>query len=207
MSSDLTSLARKHRNRFTECDPRDGFAWHPSIPPWYRVSIDGYLEDWYEITGNKHFRDVPNGEPELVFPRKTEHVRYPRLTLKWRGHRKSKGRDTFDQYVHKLLALCFIPNPNCYKIVRHLDDDPCNFRIDNLMWGNYRHNSSDYIANNPDKIPNASKLTPEKVRMIRILAEETAQTNINYADIARVFGITPRHLSNIVTRRCWQHVK
>lgn len=42
--------------------------------------------------------------------------------------------------VHIALAVCFIPNPNNYPIVLHLDDDRTNFDLSNLRWGTQKQN-------------------------------------------------------------------
>lgn len=36
--------------------------------------------------------------------------------------------------VHQLVASAFIPNPNGYREVNHIDGDPSNNRVDNLEW-------------------------------------------------------------------------
>lgn len=42
--------------------------------------------------------------------------------------------------VHRLVAIAFIPNPNNYPVVMHLDNDPSNNRVENLKWGTYKDN-------------------------------------------------------------------
>ena len=37
--------------------------------------------------------------------------------------------------VHRLVAIAFIPNPNNYPVVMHLDNNPHNNSADNLQWG------------------------------------------------------------------------
>lgn len=38
------------------------------------------------------------------------------------------------QYIHRLLAECFIPNPENKLEVNHLDGNPRNYSLDNLEW-------------------------------------------------------------------------
>lgn len=37
--------------------------------------------------------------------------------------------------IHKLVALAFIPNPNNYKTIRHVDWNKMNNNAENLEWG------------------------------------------------------------------------
>lgn len=37
-------------------------------------------------------------------------------------------------YIHRAVAICFIPNPNNYPEVNHIDCDRTNNRVDNLEW-------------------------------------------------------------------------
>lgn len=45
--------------------------------------------------------------------------------------------------VHRLVAQHFIPNPNGYKYVLHLDDNPNNPIATNLKWGTNSENIKD----------------------------------------------------------------
>lgn len=44
------------------------------------------------------------------------------------NHKQSTSR------VHRLVAIAFIPNPNNYSQVHHIDEDKTNNSVDNLMW-------------------------------------------------------------------------
>lgn len=47
------------------------------------------------------------------------------------------------QYVHRLVAHAYIPNPNNYPCVCHADDDKTNNAVDNLWWGTRADNNRD----------------------------------------------------------------
>lgn len=51
------------------------------------------------------------------------------------------------EYIHRLMAKAFIPNPHNYPIVRHLNDDPNYNEIPNLKWGTQRQNMMDALRN------------------------------------------------------------
>ena len=56
-------------------------------------------------------------------------------------------------YTHRLVAEAFIPNPDEYPIVRHLDGDPSNNHISNLAWGTQKDNFMDSVRHGTAYIP------------------------------------------------------
>ena len=47
--------------------------------------------------------------------------------------------------IHTLLAIKYIPNPNNYPIINHIDGNKLNNSIDNLEWCSYSHNTKEII--------------------------------------------------------------
>lgn len=93
---------------------------------------------------------------------------YKRVLLSKNG--KAKGYS-----VHRLVAQNFIPNPNNYPCVNHLDCDKTNNRVDNLQWCTYKqnnnhknHNLKRYITNSINII---KKDYPNKVDLLNKLKE------------------------------------
>src|SRR5215203_549588 len=49
--------------------------------------------------------------------------------------------------LHRLLAIAFIPNPRNYPLVRHLNDNKLDNRLENLEWGGPADNWADHLLN------------------------------------------------------------
>ena len=45
--------------------------------------------------------------------------------------------------VHRIVAEAFIPNPNNYPIINHIDGNKLNNNVDNLEWCSYSHNEKE----------------------------------------------------------------
>lgn len=45
--------------------------------------------------------------------------------------------------LHQLVALAYLPNPETFPLVKHLDDNPSNNKVENLEWGNHSTNGLD----------------------------------------------------------------
>lgn len=55
-----------------------------------------------------------------------------------RVHPRALGKHNF--FVHRMVAECFIPNPDNKPLVRHLDNNPLNNDVNNLAWGTQSEN-------------------------------------------------------------------
>ena len=64
----------------------------------------------------------------------------------------SENGKTNSARVHRLVAETFIPNPNNYRDVNHIDGNKLNNNIDNLEWvshsNNIRHSYKNGLQNN-----------------------------------------------------------
>ena len=97
--------------------------------------------------------------------------------------------------VHQLVALAFLgPRPEGLD-VRHLDGDPRNNRADNLAYGTRTENILDVY-----RIGRAwRKLTVEQVHDIRA----RLQSGEKGRDLAKAYGVSETHISDIKTGRCY----
>lgn len=61
-----------------------------------------------------------------------------------------KDMKLYTKSVHRVIAELFIPNPNGYKMVSHIDGNKLNNRVDNLKW--VSHNDKAYVFNTAKKV-------------------------------------------------------
>ena len=52
-----------------------------------------------------------------------------------------RGKVKGSKFVHRLVALMFVPNPNNYETVNHIDSNKKNNKADNLEWMTHQQNN------------------------------------------------------------------
>ena len=108
--------------------------------------------------------------------------------------------------VHRLVAECFIPNPNpvFYTEINHKDCNRANNNVENLEWCTHSENIK-YAAElkhyntRGSKNPNA-KLTEEQVNEIRRLRNTTKLTLQN---LVNMFNVSNGMIQKIVYNKNW----
>ena len=81
---------------------------------------------------------------------------YPSVSL-W------KDRKLYNKTLHRLLAKAFIPNPNNYPVVNHIDGNKLNNSLDNLEWCTHQHNTNEAYRLG---LNNISKKQIEQIRKL-----------------------------------------
>ena len=106
----------------------------PNYEGLYEVSDKGQVRSKEgKVTYTKHhgFREWKS----RILKEKNVKGREARVDLWKNGKPKS-------YLVHQLVGIAFLPNPNKYKCINHLDGNPRNNHLDNLEWCDH------YINNN-----------------------------------------------------------
>jgi hypothetical protein len=96
------------------------------------------MEEWKDIAGYELYYQISNiGQVKRKDTGKIlkNNIRngYEYVTLCVNGQRKKF-------YVHRLVAIAFIPNPKSYEQVNHKDGNKSNNKVDNLEWCTQKEN-------------------------------------------------------------------
>ena len=114
---------------------------------------------------------------------------------------------------HRFVAYFFLGDEVFkHAVVRHLNDDPSDNRIENLKPGSFKENRNDIpkeklsaIAKEkaPKLVERSRKLTDLQVLEMRRLRQATG---IAYNKIADLFSVTTMTAYRAVNKQCWSNV-
>lgn len=108
--------------------------------------------------------------------------------------------------VHRLILETFIGSCPSGMECRHLDGNPKNNKLSNLIWGTPKENQSDRILHGTDNRGSkqgSSKMKDKQIKEIRKLAKEGKFTQ---QQIANMFNICQPMVSMIKNKKRWQYL-
>lgn len=110
-----------------------------------------------------------------------------------------KTHNTRIKSIHRAVAEAFIPNPNGYVLVNHLDRNKQNDFVFNLEWASNSMNSEHaYLQNlNVRSEYNASQIHA---------VCELLVAKVPHVDIANMTGVDRKTVSDIYRGRRWEHI-
>lgn len=110
------------------------------------------------------------------------------------------------EYLHRMIAECYIPNPNSYLVINHIDNNRSNNRVENLEWCTQKMNN-DHMVNQDRNIKGSrnpqSKVTENDVIEIRHLY---ANKEMTQTMLAKKYNVCQSLISLIVTNKNWRHI-
>jgi hypothetical protein len=116
--------------------------------------------------------------------------------------------------IHRLVAECFISNPNNLPQVNHLDGNKLNNHVSNLEWctpkDNLKHARENGLNTSNNLSPNGrgekntrSKLTEKQVLEIKVLLEHGILMD---KQIAKIYNVGAPRISKIKNGMNWKHL-
>ena len=116
------------------------------------------------------------------------------------------GGRTTTQWVHRMIAEAFVPNPNNLPFVNHKDGDKLNNLPNNLEWvtnlENVTHAWDTGLCTHKGISSPMSKLTEDQVMDIRLRAKAE-----RHCDLAKEFGVCKATMSQIINRKTYKDVQ
>lgn len=143
--------------------------------------IQGY-EGYYQVSNEGRVRSLErtlirkNGSHYTVkgkimgaFDNGTNHL----VLMLWKN-------GEYEHYlVHVLVATAFIPNPNGYTVVHHIDHNPFNNRVENLEWiAKEEHDVLHGNIDAPKRVDRIDKITGEVMNQFQSAIEASRELNI-----------------------------
>jgi len=119
-------------------------------------------------TGPRHYKE------RLLIPEVTRDG-HLRVTLVEAG---KKNR----QFVHRLVAEAFLPNPNNLPVINHKDENPSNNTVENLEWCTVAYNNA--YNNRHERIGDAEGHNIK----VYSLTGELLETYPSYTKAAQAYG-------------------
>lgn len=115
--------------------------------------------------------------------------------------------DNKQKLVHRIVAECFIPNPENKPCVNHKDGNKLNNDISNLEWCTHSENIKHAYENGLEKKclgekHHAHKLTKENVMFIR---EHYKPRDKQYSAVklGEMFGVTEYTIKDVIRGKSW----
>ena len=156
--------------------------------PGYQVSDKGRVRSYIN---NRH--DI--GDKSHILKPVSNELGYESVQLGRRNRRS----------IHRLVAKAFIPNPNNYPLVRHMDDNPRNNKINNLRWGTQTDNMQDCVKHGRLARDTRAAIRSRKKEIIAISIHDGK--SIRFSSIheaARELNVWPQHICNVLFGRISQ---
>lgn len=110
-----------------------------------------------------------------------------------KGHLRvglSKNGKVIDYSVHRLVAMHFIPNPECKTDVHHIDHNKLNNNVDNLVWVTCKEHKELH----PEIFNKLSKVCSKKITQYD-LDGNYIRTWSSLSEIQRELGYAPSNIS------------
>lgn len=110
--------------------------------------------------------------------------------------------------THRMIAECFIPNPDNKPEINHDDGNGLNNNISNLIWATTNENMEHSIKNNlhsRGETHGKRKLNNSIVKQIQKEYQFKSKDN-NTNSLAKKYGVNQSTIYNIIKNKTWNHI-
>ena len=171
----------------------------PEMEKYYQASNKGRIRSkdrsmpWKSKTGTLHIRNVKG---KILSPAR---CKYLQVHL-------SINNKHYMRYVHRLVALCWIPNLDKFPEVDHINGDRYDNSIDNLRWVMHNTNiqaSYNNLQHKHGEVSCKAKLSENQMFEIRNIYE---RKKLSQQKIGELYGISQTQVGHIVRGVRWKRV-
>lgn len=179
-------------------------------------------EEWRDITGYEgiymvsNFGRVKSLEREIRFGiagKRIDPEKIKTVLKTKKGYNKigmcNNGTQR-QEFVHRLVALAFIPNPEGKPTVNHIDGNKDNNCLENLEWSTYLENNRHAIDTKLRSRPSGLRGSEHKKAILTesdvIDIRKMRENGERLSDIANTYSVSTSAISSIVHGRNWKHV-
>lgn len=96
--------------------------------------------------------------------------------------------------VHRLVAITFIPNPNNYPVINHIDGNKQNNIISNLEWCTIDYNSQHAVENN------LIKTKDDSIKAVKVVCLNTGEIFNSIKSAAEQYNINQHDISSCCSK-------
>ena len=158
-------------------------------------NIPGFIGYHVSKTGNVYSRYVRGSRGKLsndfTLLRPKKRPKYHSVSL----YRDGKSTKIF---VHRLVAMVYLSNPNNLPIVMHLDNNIYNNHYKNLKWGTYKENTQQMMREGRNRGQFKSTLTKQQISLI---LEKYSTGKYSQIQLAKLVGLKSQgRISRIINK-------
>lgn len=146
----------------------------PGFEGLYEASDLGHIRSFERVVATKNGKLLPKHQTQLK-PYLTQHG-YLRVCLQYGKFKRSI-------FVHRLVALAFIPNLENKPLINHIDNDRSNNLLSNLEWCTHTENVRHSMIQGRFT---RKTINPEKLRDIK----DCLDAGLSMNDIAKTLKVS-----------------
>lgn len=162
------------------------------IEQWKPVTLEynSYLK--YEVSNFGKVRNQVTGELVKTYNSHGYEVFY--------YIEETKAKQTRSKCVHDLVAQAFLPNPNHYEFINHIDGNKLNNIVSNLEWVDRSMNVEHAYLQNLNR---RQKYSSDQIHAV---CDFLAHRKISHVQISYMTGVDRKTISDIYIGRRWKDI-